>query len=34
MPAPRWIEDGENMMLTTRLGFLVQELYEDGWPQY
>ncbi|MNH36231.1 hypothetical protein D3C79_970010 [compost metagenome] len=28
------IEDGENMMLTTRLGFLVQELYEDGWPQY
>ena len=27
------IEDGENMMLTTRLGFLCQQLYEDGWTQ-
>lgn len=27
------IEDGENMMLTTRLGFLCQQLYEDGWAQ-
>lgn len=28
------IEDGENMMLTTRLGFLVQQLYEDGWAKH
>lgn len=27
------IEDGENTMLTTRLGFLCQQLYEDGWTQ-
>lgn len=27
------IEDGENMMLTTRLGFLCQQMYEDGWTQ-
>ncbi|MDH4042692.1 MAG: acyl-CoA/acyl-ACP dehydrogenase [Gammaproteobacteria bacterium] len=27
------IEDGENYMLTTRLGFLCQQLYEDGWTQ-
>jgi alkylation response protein AidB-like acyl-CoA dehydrogenase len=27
------IEDGENYMLTTRLGFLCQQLYEDGWAQ-
>jgi acyl-CoA dehydrogenase len=25
------IEDGENTMLTTRLGYLCQQLYEDGW---
>ncbi|MNR53178.1 Acyl-CoA dehydrogenase [compost metagenome] len=28
------IEDGENMMLNTRLGFLVQQLYEDGWTRH
>ena len=27
------IEDGENTMLTTRLGFLCQQLYEEGWAQ-
>jgi len=27
------IEDGENYMLTARLGFLCQQLYEDGWTQ-
>jgi alkylation response protein AidB-like acyl-CoA dehydrogenase len=27
------IEDGENMMLTTRLGFLCQQMFEDGWTQ-
>ena len=27
------IEDGENTMLTTRLGYLVQQLYADGWAQ-
>jgi alkylation response protein AidB-like acyl-CoA dehydrogenase len=27
------IEDGENMMLSTRLGFLVQQMYEDGWTR-
>ncbi|MBK6287954.1 MAG: acyl-CoA/acyl-ACP dehydrogenase [Pseudomonadales bacterium] len=27
------IEDGENTMLTTRLGFLCQQLYEDGWAR-
>lgn len=27
------IEDGENTMLTTRLGFLCQQLYADGWTQ-
>jgi acyl-CoA dehydrogenase len=27
------IEDGENYMLTTRLGFLCQQLYENGWTQ-
>jgi alkylation response protein AidB-like acyl-CoA dehydrogenase len=27
------IEDGENHMLTTRLGFLVQQLYDEGWTQ-
>lgn len=27
------IEDGENYMLTTRLGFLCQQLYENGWSQ-
>lgn len=27
------IEDGENTILNTRLGFLVQQLYEDGWSQ-
>ncbi len=25
------IEDGENTMLTMRLGFLCQQLYEEGW---
>jgi hypothetical protein len=28
------IEDGENTMLTTRLGFLVQQLYAEGWAQH
>ena len=28
------IEDGENTMLTTRLGFLCQQLYEEGWTQH
>lgn len=27
------IEDGENYMLTTRLGLLVQQLYADGWTR-
>jgi alkylation response protein AidB-like acyl-CoA dehydrogenase len=27
------IEDGENYMLTARLGFLCQQLYEDGWTR-
>ena len=27
------IEDGENTMLTTRLGFLCQQMYEQGWAQ-
>ncbi len=27
------IEDGENMMLTTRLGSIVQQMYEEGWTQ-
>lgn len=27
------IEDGENSMLTTRLGFVCQQLYENGWAQ-
>jgi acyl-CoA dehydrogenase len=27
------IEDGENYMLTTRLGFLCQQLYDEGWTQ-
>jgi acyl-CoA dehydrogenase len=27
------IEDGENTMLSTRLGFLCQQMYEDGWTQ-
>lgn len=27
------IEDGENTMLSTRLGFLCQQLYADGWAQ-
>lgn len=27
------IEDGENTMLTTRLGYLCQQLYEEGWTQ-
>ncbi len=27
------IEDGENMMLSTRLGFLCQQMYEEGWTQ-
>ncbi len=27
------IEDGENTMLTTRLGFLCQQLYAEGWSQ-
>lgn len=27
------IEDGENTMLTTRLGFLCQQLFENGWAQ-
>jgi alkylation response protein AidB-like acyl-CoA dehydrogenase len=27
------IEDGENTMLTTRLGFLCQELFDSGWTQ-
>lgn len=27
------IEDGENTMLTTRLGFLAQQLYENGWAR-
>lgn len=27
------IEDGENYMLTARLGFLCHQLYEDGWAQ-
>lgn len=27
------IEDGENYMLTTRLGFLCQQLYADGWTR-
>ena len=28
------IEDGENYVLTMRLGKLVQDLYADGWTQY
>lgn len=28
------IEDGESHILTTRLGFLCQQLYEDGWSQH
>ena len=27
------IEDGENTILSTRLGFLLQQLYEEGWSQ-
>jgi acyl-CoA dehydrogenase len=27
------IEDGENTILTMRLGILCQELYEAGWTQ-
>ena len=27
------IEDGENTMLTTRLGYLCQQLYAEGWTQ-
>lgn len=27
------IEDGDSYMLTTRLGFLAQQLFEDGWTQ-
>ena len=27
------IEDGENTMLTSRLGFLCQQMYEQGWAQ-
>lgn len=27
------IEDGENTMLSTRLGFLCQQMYEEGWTQ-
>ncbi len=27
------IEDGENTILTTRLGFLCQQLYAEGWTQ-
>lgn len=27
------IEDGENTMLTTRLGYLCQQLYAQGWTQ-
>jgi alkylation response protein AidB-like acyl-CoA dehydrogenase len=27
------IEDGENTILSTRLGFLLQQLYEEGWAQ-
>jgi alkylation response protein AidB-like acyl-CoA dehydrogenase len=28
------IEDGENYMLSTRLGFLCQQLYEEGWTRH
>ncbi|MBW7015220.1 acyl-CoA dehydrogenase family protein [Pseudomonas sp. N040] len=27
------IEDGDSYMLTTRLGFLAQQMYEDGWTK-
>jgi hypothetical protein len=27
------IEDGENYMLTMRLGLLCQQLYAEGWTQ-
>ena len=27
------IEDGENRMLTMRLGALTQQLYENGWTR-
>ena len=27
------IEDGENYVLTMRLGFLAQQLYAEGWAQ-
>ena len=27
------IEDGDSYMLTTRLGFLAQQMYEDGWAR-
>ena len=27
------IEDGDSYMLTTRLGLLAQQLYEDGWTK-
>jgi len=27
------IEDGENTMLSTRLGYLCQQMYEEGWTQ-